>query len=77
MGEDLATLAKRANDVMRGRADGFIECRVRSHEPPVLEFQFAGPVEAHKFLLVRQADRSSPFKYAMAPGRVDTVLEYR
>ena len=75
MDDDLEALAKRANDMMHGHVDGFVECRVHSHEPPVLEFQFTGPVEAHQFL--RQTDRTSPFKYAMAAKRVDTVLEYR
>jgi len=77
MDDDLENRARQANDLMRSRANGLVECRVQSHEPPVLGFQFAGPMEAHMFLVMRQADRSSRFKYAMAPERVDMVLEYR
>ena len=75
--EDLEALAKRANEMLRGRAEGFVECRVHRKEPPVLAFQFIGPLEANKFRLLRQTDRSCPFQYVMAPGRVDTVLEHR
>ncbi len=75
--EDLETLAKRANQVMRDRVEGFVECRVHRKEPPVLAFQFIGPLEAHKFWLMKRTDASSPFQYTMAPGRVDTVLEHR
>ncbi len=75
--EDLETLAQRANEMLRDRVEGFVECRVHRKEPPVLAFQFIGPLEAHKFRLMRKTDRSGPFQYTMAPGRVDTVLEHR
>ena len=72
---DLQELASRANVALRSEA-GFLGCAVESNSPPVLAFRFATPVDAVRFQL-RMSGGASPFRYSMAPGHVDTVLEHR
>lgn len=72
---DLEALASRANVALKTEP-GFLGCAVGSLDPPVLAFRFATPTDAVRFQL-RMSGGVSPFRYSMAPGRVDTVLEHR
>jgi len=72
---DLEALAARANDALRLEV-GFLGCTVHTFAPPVLAYRFASPTDAVRFQLGMNA-QGSPFRYAMAPGRIDTVLEHR
>lgn len=72
---DLEALAAKANIALRSK-QGFRGCTVHTLDPPILAFRFDSPLEAVQFQL-RMTAGGSPFRYSIAPGRVDTVLEYR
>lgn len=72
---DLDALAIRANVALRSQP-GFLGCVVESISPPVLAFRFTTPVEAVRFQL-NMSGGASPFRYSVASGRLDTILEHR
>ncbi len=73
MQEDLQTIVSRA-DVALADRPGFLGCSVHTTAPPVLAFQFSTAVLAVQFQMM-QSLAAPQFKYAIAPGRLDTVLE--
>jgi hypothetical protein len=72
---DLDVLAARTSELLRSQP-GFLECNVQSVTPPILAFRFSTPTDAVQFLM-HLGQAKSPFRHTLAPGRVDTVLEYR
>jgi len=72
---DLGKLAAKANVSLKSQP-GFIGCTVHSINPPVLAYRFATPVDAVRFQ-ISMSGSTNPFRYSVAPGRIDTILEQR
>jgi hypothetical protein len=73
----LQKLAQDAN-VASQNERGFLRCAVESESPPVLAFEFIGPVEAQLFLERRVAiSQTTGLRYSIPANRQSTVLEHR
>ena len=61
---------------MIASAPGFVACAVRSHDPAVLEFEFATEQGAQRFKAHLEA-HSTGFRHQLDPKNPAVVLQFR
>jgi len=74
-GADLERIAKQA-DAVFASSPGFVGCTVRSHDPPVLEFELETSTDARRFKVHLDA-HSRGFRHEIDPRNPVVLLQYR
>ena len=74
---DLEDVAHSANAAFAS-SPGFLGCAVRSHEPPILEFRFAGDSDAQRFKAhLERHNTGLGFRHEIDPRNPAVLLQYR
>jgi hypothetical protein len=68
--EQLELHVKRANSVLPRQDIGFVKCFIVSDDPPVVAYDFIGPLEAKQFLTGKEATTTGFRREDSNPTRV-------
>ena len=57
---------------------GFLDCGVRSHDPPILEFKLVTNMDAERFKMhLERHSTGTGFRHQIDPNNPAVVLQYR
>jgi len=77
MTNSLRGIANTAN-AMFASSPGFVSCAIRSHNPPVLEFELATSTDAERFRMHLEVHSTGTgFRHQIDPRNPAVVLQYR
>ena len=76
-GSNFARIAESANAIFAS-SPGFVGCAVRSHDPPILEFQLATNMDAERFKMhLELHSTGTGFRHRIDLRNPAVLLQYR